>query len=114
MDRVESMVQLLKPLVSRFGVTSVRGFPSMSKLSYWHQEALQQTMQELDVEIAIVFSTVLLLKHPIEIRPYLYRLSSQATMQYSTKWRTDPIIWYWLDHYDKPDEAAEQFIQQAS
>lgn len=111
---VGSMVYLLKPLVSRFGVTSVRGFPSSSQFSYWHQKALHQTMQELDVEIAIALGTVLPLNQSIDIRPYLYRLSLQASRQYASGWRTDPIIQYWLDRYDNPDEVARQFIQNAT
>ena len=109
-----SMVHLLKLIVSHFGVTSVRGFPSTSPYSYWHQQAIHQTMQELDTEIAIVLGTILPLKQSIDIRPYLYRLSLQASRQYAAKWRKDAIIQYWLDRNDNPDEAARQFIQQAT
>jgi hypothetical protein len=111
---VRSMVHLLKPIVSRFGVTSVRGFPSTTQYSYWHQKAIHQTMQELDTEIAVVLGTILPLKQSIDIRPYLYRLSLQASRQYAAIWRKDAIIQYWLDHNDNPVEAARQFIQQAT
>lgn len=109
-----SMVHLLKPIVSRFGVTSVRGFPSPSQYSYWHQKAIRQTMQELDTEIAIVLGTILPLNQSIDIRPYLYRLSLQASKRYASKWRKDAIIQYWLDRNDNPVEAARQFIHQAT
>ena len=49
----QSMVDVLQPIVQRFGVTASRGFPSDAQLSRWHQEALRLTMEALDQEIAI-------------------------------------------------------------
>jgi hypothetical protein len=71
----QSMVNVMKPIVQRFGLTASRGFPSDSKLSEWHQEALKMTMKVLDIEIAIVLGSILPQRKRLDVSAYLYRLS---------------------------------------
>jgi hypothetical protein len=89
------MIEMMKPIVRRFGLTSTREYPSDTELSQWHQEALQITMSELDMEIALVLGTTLPTKGQIDINEYLYRLCFEvAKDEFAKIWRNDPINHY--------------------
>jgi hypothetical protein len=90
-----SMVELMKPIVHRFGVTASREVPTDTALSHWHQDALQRTMDDLNREIALVLGTALPTRPRPDMSEYLYRLSyALAGDAFAAKWRVDPIIRY--------------------
>jgi len=111
----QSMVDLMKPIVQRFGVTASRGFPSDSKLSRCHQEALRLTMEELDIEIAIVLGSLLPRTKRLDSSRYLYRLSlKMAGKEFQKTWRADPINQYWFKHRNVTESEIDALIMEAT
>ena len=111
----QSMVDVMKPIVKRFGVTASRGFPSDSKLSRWHQEALRVTIEELDTEIAIVLGSILPRTPRFDTRRYLYRLSlKMAGEEFQKTWLADPIHQYWFKHRNTTESEIDALITEAT
>jgi len=111
----QSMVDVMKPIIQRFGVTASRGFPSDSKLSKWHQEALKMTMKALDIEIAIVLGSILPRKKRLDVSPYLYRLSfKMAGEAFQKTWRGDPINQYWFKKRNWTESEIEAFTTEST
>lgn len=109
------MVDVMKPIVQRFGVTASRGFPSDSKLSRWHQEALRLTMEELDTEIAIVLGSILPQTPRLDTSRYLYRLSlKMAGKEFQKTWQADPIHQYWFKHRNTSESEIDALITEAT
>ena len=110
-----SMVELMKPIVQRFGVTASRGFPGESDLRRWHREALKLTMDELDTEIAIVLGSILPTKESVDTSKYLYKLNLRlGGEEFQRKWRGDPIIRYGYEHRDATQTDIDEFARKAS
>ncbi len=108
----QSMVELLKPIVHRFGVTASREVPSDSALSRWHQDALRLTMEALQVEIALIVGTVLPLSRQPETAEYLYRLNYElAGEAFAQTWRNDPITHYRFERQREQADALERFVK---
>lgn len=111
----QSMVDVMKPIVQRFGVTASRGFPSDSQLSRWHQEALKLTMDALDMEIAIVLGSILPHTTRLDTRRYLYRLGLQmAGKDFQNTWRADPIHQYWFTKRNTTENEMDALIADAT
>jgi hypothetical protein len=111
----QSMVDLMKPIVQRFGVTASRGFPSDSTLSRWHQEALRLTMEELDMEIAILLGSILPRTTRLDTRRYLYRLSLKlAGKEFQQTWQADPIHQYWFKKRSVTESEIDALIKEAT
>jgi len=111
----QSMVDVLQPIVQRFGVTASRGFPSDAQLSRWHQEALRLTMEALDQEIAIVLGSILPQRTRLDTSRYLYRLSLKlAGEAFRHTWRGDPIHQYWFAHRSTTAPEIDAFITEAT
>ena len=111
----QSMVNVMKPIVQRFGVTASRGFPSDSKLSEWHQEALKMTMKALDIEIAIVLGSILPQRKRLDVSSYLYRLSvKMAGEAFQKTWRRDPINHYWFKKRNWTESEIETFMIEST
>jgi hypothetical protein len=110
-----SMVELMKPVVERFGVTASRGFPSDSDLSRWHREALRLTMDELNTEIAIVLGSILPTKGDVDTSRYVYRLSLKlGGEEFRKKWAGDPIYRYWHEKRNETQTDVDDFVRKAS
>jgi len=110
----QSMVEMMKPIVQRFGLTASREVPAETDLSRWHQEALRMIMEELDGEVALVLGSIL----PTNIRPetieYLYRLSYKlAGEEFLRTWRNDPIVRYGFERRKATEADLDRFIQRA-
>jgi len=89
------MVELMKPIVHRFGVAASREVPTDTALSHWHQDALTRTMDDLNQEIALVLGTALPTTPQKDTSEHLYRLSyALAGDAFAAIWRVDPIIRY--------------------
>ena len=111
----QSMVNVIKPIVQRFGVTDSRGFPSDSKLSEWYQEALKMTMKALDIEIAIVLGSILPQRKRLDVSSYLYRLSvKMAEEAFQKTWRGDPINHYWFKKRNWTEDDIETFMTEST
>jgi hypothetical protein len=111
----QSMVNVMKPIVQRFGLTASREFPSDSKLSEWHQEALKMTMKALDVEIAIVLGSILPQRKRLDVSSYLYRLSvKMAGEAFQKTWRGDPINHYWFKKRNWTESEIETFMTEST
>ena len=111
----QSMVNVMKPIVQRFGLTASRGFPSDSKLSEWHQEALKMTMKALDIEIAIVLGSILPQRKRLDVSSYLYRLSvKMAGEAFQKTWRGDPINHYWFKKRNWTESEIETFMTEST
>jgi len=110
-----SMVELMKPIVQRFGVTASRGFPPESELRSWHKEALRLTMEQLNTEIAIVLGSILPTKGSTDASRYVYRLNeSLGGEEFRRKWRGDPIIRYGYEKKDSDQADMDDFASKAS
>jgi hypothetical protein len=110
-----SMVELMKPVVERFGVTASRGFPSDSDLSRWHRGALRLTMDELDTEIAIVLGSILPTKGIVDTSKYVYRLGIKlGGEEFRNKWAGDPIYRYWHEKRKESQSDVDDFVRKAS
>lgn len=111
----QSMVEVMQPIVQQFGVTASRGFPSDAQLSRWHQQALGQTMEALDQEIAIVLGSILPRQARLDTSRYLYRLSLKlAGDAFQRTWRGDPIHQYWFAHRGTTALEIDAFIAEAT
>jgi hypothetical protein len=110
-----SMVELMKPIVQRFGVTASRGFPAESDLRRWHREALRLTMEETDTEIAIVLGSILPTKVGLDTASYVYRLNRElGGEEFQKKWRCDPIVRYGFEKRDETKAEIDDFTRKAS
>jgi hypothetical protein len=110
-----SMVELMQPIVQRFGVTASREVPTDSELSRWHQDALRLTMEELKVEIALILGTTLPTRRQPETAEYLYRLSYElAGDAFAQTWRNDPITRYRFERRREREDALERFVRKGS
>jgi len=110
-----SMVEMMKPIIQRFGLTASREVPSDMDLSKWHQEALRLTMEELDTEIALVLGSTLPTKGRAETAGYLYRLSYKlAGEEFRRKWRSDPIVRYGMERSKTTEAEMDRFVQKAA
>lgn len=112
---LQSMVEMMKPIVQRFGLTTSREVPSDTDLSRWHREALRTTMKELDTEIALVLGSNL----PTNVRPdidgYLYRLSYKlAGEEFLRAWRADPIVRYSFERRKETEAELGRFAEKAA
>jgi hypothetical protein len=109
------MVELMKPIVQRFGVTASREVPTDTKLSHWHQDALTRTMEDLNREIAIVLGTALPTTPRPDTSEYLYRRSyALAGDDFAAKWRVDPIIRYrFLERLRQQQADIDAFARNA-
>jgi hypothetical protein len=109
----QSMVEMMKPIVQRFGLTASREVPTDSELSRWHQEALRITMEKLNVEIALILGTALPTSRRPETAEYLYRLSYElAGEEFSKTWRNDPITRYRLERRKGSEEDLDIFARK--
>ena len=110
-----SMVELMKPIVQRFGVTASRAFPAESGLRKWHQEALRLTMEELDTEIAIVLGSILPTKGSLDTARYVYSLNRKLSgEEFQRKWKGDPIVRYGYERWDETQSEIDDFVREAS
>jgi len=113
-----SMVELMKPIVQRFGVTASRAFPAESAesgLRKWHREALRLTMEELDTEIAMILGSVLPTKRSLNTASYLYSLNRKLSgEEFQRKWKRDPIVRYGFERQDATQAEIDDFAKKAS
>lgn len=110
-----SMVELMKPVVQRFGLTASRRVPSETKLSEWHLEALRITMEELDTEIALVLGSGVPTNVQPETAEYVYRLSLRlAERQFPALWREDPIVRYGFERRRATKADLDKFVRKAT
>ena len=111
----QSMVELLKPIVQRFGLTATREVPTDTALSRWHQEAVRLTMKELDMEIALVLGTTLPTTSQPDSTPLLLQRSyALAGDVFTNIWCHDPITQYrFLERRQLKQEDIVAFARQA-
>lgn len=110
-----SMVEMMKPIVQRFGLTASREVPTDTELSRWHQEALRLTMEELDKEIALVLGSTLPTKARPSVEGYVYRLGYElAGEEFRRKWRSDPIVRYGFERSKATEADVDKFVQKAA
>jgi hypothetical protein len=109
------MVELLKPIVQRFGITATREVPTETALSRWHQEAVQITMKELDREMALVLGTTLPTTPQPDTTQQLLRLSyTIAGDAFTNVWCNDPITRYrFIERRRRSQADIDAFAQQA-
>jgi len=111
----QSMAELMKPVVQRFGLTASRRVPSDTKLSEWHLEALRITMEKLDTEIALVLGSGVPTNVQPETAEYLYRLSLRlAEKEFPRIWREDPIVRYGFECRRATEVDLDRFVQRAT
>jgi hypothetical protein len=109
-----SMVELMKPVIQRFGLTASREVPTDTELSRWHIEALRITMVELDLEIALVLGSGLPTNIQAETSGYLYRLSYElAGEEFAKAWIGDPIVRYSFERRKRSEIDVDRFIRKA-
>ncbi|MEE8569999.1 hypothetical protein DRO66_01520 [Candidatus Bathyarchaeota archaeon] len=109
----QSMVEMMKPIIQRFGLTASREVPTDNELSRWHQDALRMTMEELNVEIALILGTALPTSRRPQTAEYLYRLSYElAGEEFSKTWRNDPITRYRLERRKGSEEDLDRFARK--